>query len=282
MADGDHSSTADIPFRDIPYLPQKLAVQHREDGSVLLDNGQPLKAYPPHMLAPLVHWAAEAPERVWLAQRDPVDPSKPGWVTLTYGEALEKIRALAQGFIDAGAGPDAPVMILSRNSIEHALVMYAAMWAGSPVVPVTPAYALLSQDFARLTYVDQLTTPKFIYVDDGAEYQRGLDGMDVGGRTVIYARNVPVGYDAVSLEDFAVLPRNSVEAAYDALTPNTTAKYMLTSGSTGEPKAVINTHENIAANAKMIRSVWDEQKLADVTGDVQVMCNFLPWSLTYG
>ncbi|MEO0714646.1 MAG: feruloyl-CoA synthase [Pseudomonadota bacterium] len=282
MADGDHSSTADIPFRDIPYLPQKLAVQHREDGSVLLDNGQPLKAYPPHMLAPLVHWAAEAPERVWLAQRDPVDPSKPGWVTLTYGEALDKIRALAQGFIDAGAGPDAPVMILSRNSIEHALVMYAAMWAGSPVVPVTPAYALLSQDFARLTYVDQLTTPKFIYVDDGAEYQRGLDGMDVGGRTVIYARNPPVGYDAVSLEDFAVPPRNSVEAAYDALTPNTTAKYMLTSGSTGEPKAVINTHENIAANAKMIRSVWDEEKLADVTGDVQVMCNFLPWSHTYG
>ena len=173
-------STENIPFREIPYLEQKLDVERREDGSILLKNGQPLKEYPPHLLWPFVHWAEHRPDTVWLAQRDPVEPSKDGWQTLTYKDALEKIRALAQGFIDAGAGQDAPVMILSRNSIDHALVMYAAMWAGSPVVPVTPAYALLSQDFARLNYIDQLTQPKFVYVEDGGEYQRGLDGMEVG------------------------------------------------------------------------------------------------------
>lgn len=275
-------STSETPFRDIPYLPQKMSIDRREDGSVILENGQPLKEHPPHMLWPLVHWATHRPDTVWLAQRDPVDPSKDGWATLTYAEALPKIRALAQGFIDAGAGPDAPLMILSRNSIEHALIMYAAMWAGAPVVPVTPAYALLSQDFARLTYVDALTEPKFIYVDDGVEYQRGLDGVSVGDRTVIYARNAPTGCTSASLDEFAKTPTDAVDAAYDKLTPETVAKYMLTSGSTGEPKAVINTHGMIAANAKMIRSVWDEDKLNALTGGPQVMCNFLPWSHTYG
>ena len=129
--------TSDVPFREIPYLPQKLEVERRSDGSVLLRNGQPKRPHPPHMLAPLVYWASARPDQVFLAQRDPDDPAKPGWVNVTYGEALERVRALAQGFLDAGAGPDKPVMILSRNAIENALVMYAAMWAGSPVVPVT-------------------------------------------------------------------------------------------------------------------------------------------------
>ena len=275
------SDTANIPFREVPYLPQKLVTEHRGDATYL-SNGQPLKAYPKHMLAPLKHWAEHAPDRLWLAQRDPMEPSKDGWHELTYGEAWARVQALAQGFLNHAAGPDAPVMILSRNTIDHALIMYGAMLAGCPVVPVTPAYALLSEDFARLNYVDQLVEPKYIYVEDGHDYQRGLDGMSVGNRLVLYSRHAPDGYPCASMEDFAEPGGTSVSHAYDALTPQTVAKYMLTSGSTGEPKAVINTHEMIAANAKMIRSVWDEKRLAEVSGDVQIMCNFLPWSHTYG
>lgn len=274
------SETQHIPFRDVPYLAQKMTVTEREDGSILLDNGQPLKDYPPHMLWPLKHWSEAAPDRTWLAQRDPIDPSRPGWQEISYAEAWARVQALAQGFLNAGA--DGPVMILSRNTIDHALVMYGAMLAGIPVVPVTPAYALLSQDFARLNYVDGLVEPKFIYVEDGAEYQRGLDGMAVGDRLVLYSRNAPEGYRAEAIDAFAVPGGNSVAEAYDRLTSETVAKFMLTSGSTGEPKAVINSHGMIAANAKMIRSVWDEKRLAEVTGEVQVMCNFLPWSHTYG
>ncbi|MEL8054880.1 MAG: feruloyl-CoA synthase [Pseudomonadota bacterium] len=275
------SDTAHIPFREVPYLPQTLNVERRGD-AVYLSNGHPLKDYPKHMLAPLKHWAEQAPDRVWIAQRDPVEPSRPGWEELTYGEAWSRVQALAQGFLNTGAGPDHPVMILSRNTIDHAVIMYAAMLAACPVVPVTPAYALLSQDFARLNYVDELVEPKYIYVEDGHEYQRGLDGMSVGDRLVLYSRNAPTGYHSQSLDEFAAAGGNSVSQAFDALTPQTVAKYMLTSGSTGEPKAVINTHEMIAANAKMIRSVWDEKRLAEVSGDVQIMCNFLPWSHTYG
>lgn len=274
------SETSHIPFRELPYLPQKTLIETRDDGTVLIRNGQPLKDYPPHMLWPLRYWAERAPDRIWLAQRDPVDPTKEGWQEITYAEAWDRIRTLAQGFLNAGAA--APIMILSRNTIDHALVMYGAMLAGCPVVPVTPAYALLSQDFARLNYVDGLVEPAYIYVEDGAEYQRGLDGMQVEDRLVLYSRNAPTGYQSQALDAFAVSGGNSVNEAYDRLTPETVAKFMLTSGSTGEPKAVINTHGMIAANAKMIRSVWDEDRLAQVTGEVQVMCNFLPWSHTYG
>jgi feruloyl-CoA synthase len=276
-------SDAHIPFREVPYLPQKLDVERHEDGSVLLRNGQPLRPHPAHMLAPLAYWGGAAPDRVWLAQRDPVDPAREGWVTLTYGAALAKIRALAQAFLDIGAGPDAPVMILSRNSIEHALAMYGAMWAGSPVVPVTPAYALVSEDLGRLKYIDALIEPKIIYVDDGEQYQRALDGMGLGRRAVIHARNAPERCESVALDAMAQTPVTSaVDLAYDRLDAETIAKFMMTSGSTGEPKAVINTHGQIAANARMIRSVWDVERLEELSQGPQVMINFLPWSHTYG
>jgi len=275
-------TTTHIPFREVPYLPLKLKIDRRPDGTIYLENGQPLKAHPPHMLAPLVRWAAERADQVWLAERWPRDPAQPGWREVTYTDGLAEVKRLAAALLSEGAGPDAPVMILSKNSIDNALLMYAAMWAGSPVVPVTPAYALLSQDLLRLNYIDRLTEPKFIYVEDGAEYQRALDGMALGGRLVIYSRNAPNVPRAVSLEDFAGQAGPAVDAAYTALTPAAVAKYMLTSGSTGEPKAVINTHGMIAANSKMIRSVWDEDRLDAITGGPQVMVNFLPWSHTYG
>jgi feruloyl-CoA synthase len=275
-------TTTHIPFREVPYLPLKLKIDRRPDGTIYLENGQPLKAHPPHMLAPLVRWAGERADQVWLAERWPRDPAQPGWREVTYADGLAEVKRLAAALLSEGAGPDAPVMILSKNSIDNALLMYAAMWAGSPVVPVTPAYALLSQDLVRLNYIDRLTEPKFIYVEDGAEYQRALDGMALGARLVIYSRNAPNVPRAVSLEDFAGQAGPAVDAAYTALTPAAVAKYMLTSGSTGEPKAVINTHGMIAANSKMIRSVWDEDRLDAITGGPQVMVNFLPWSHTYG
>jgi len=274
------ADTAHIAFREVPYLPLKLQVDRRADGTIYLENGQPLKACPPHMLAPLVKWAAEAPDRIWLAER-PKDGGE-GWREVTYAEGLATVKRLAQGFLDAGAGPDAPTMILSANAIDHALIKYAAMWAGSPVVPVTPAYALLSEDLGRLKYIDQLIEPKFLYVEDGAAYQRALDGLGVDGRVVIFGGDAPERCDAVRIEQFGRTPGPEVDAAYARLTPDSVASYMMTSGSTGEPKAVINLHSMVACNARMIRSVWDEPRLDEMTGGPQVMCNFLPWSHTYG
>ncbi|KCZ83178.1 feruloyl-CoA synthase [Hyphomonas adhaerens MHS-3] len=274
------ADTAQIPFREVPYLPLRLKVDRRDDGTIYLENGNPLKACPPHMLAPLVKWATQRPDTVWLAER-PKDGSD-GWREVTYAQGLATVKRLAQGFLDAGGGPDAPLMILSANAVDNALIKYAAMWAGCPVVPVTPAYALLSEDLGRLKYIDDLIGPKFIYVEDGAAYQRGLDGMGMDGRVVIFGGDAPDRCEAVRFEQFGRAPGPEVDAAYDRLTPDTVASYMMTSGSTGEPKAVINLHSMVACNARMIRSVWDEARLDEITGGPQVMCNFLPWSHTYG
>lgn len=271
-----------IPYREVPYLPLKTIVTPRDDGSILVENGLPLKAAPPHMLWPLVHWAKAAPDRVWLAERDPDNPTAEGWVELTYAEGLARVKALAEGLLALGAGPDAPVMILSGNSIDHALVAYAAMWAGSPIVSMTPAYALLSKDFLRLNYIDKLINPAIIYVQDGANYQRGLDAMGLGQRNVIYRRNEPANCEAMSLDDLARAPGVEADAAYARLSPEMVAKYMMTSGSTGEPKAVIHTHRMVASNVKMIRSIWDEKRMEALSGGPQVMCSFLPWSHTFG
>lgn len=274
------ADTAQIPFREVPYLPLRLKVDRRDDGTIYLENGNPLKTCPPHMLAPLVKWATQRPDTVWLAER-PKDGSD-GWREVTYAQGLATVKRLAQGFLDAGGGPDAPLMILSANAVDNALIKYAAMWAGCPVVPVTPAYALLSEDLGRLKYIDDLIGPKFIYVEDGAAYQRGLDGMGMDGRIVIFGGDAPERCEAVRFEQFGRAPGPEVDAAYDRLTPDTVASYMMTSGSTGEPKAVINLHSMVACNARMIRSVWDEARLDETTGGPQVMCNFLPWSHTYG
>ncbi len=274
------ADTAHIPFREVPYLPLNLTLDRRPDGTIYLGNGNPLKACPPHMLAPLVKWATEAPDRVWLAERHA--DGQAGWREVTYAQGLATVKRLAQGFLDAGAGPDAPVMILSANAVDNALIKYAAMWAGSPVVPVTPAYALLSEDLARLKYIDRLIEPKFIYVEDGANYARALEGMGVAGRTVIHGGAAPPAGDAIRIEQFGRSPGPETDAAYTRLQPSTFASFMLTSGSTGEPKAVINLHGMVASNARMIRSVWDEQRLDEICGGPQVWCSFLPWSHTFG
>ena len=269
------SETSHVPFREVPYLPQKTMVEYRDDGSLLIRNGQPLKDYPPHMLWPLKYWAEQAPNRTWLAQRDPVDPSRDGWQEISYAEAWSRVQALAQGFLNAGDA--APVMILSRNTIDHALVMYGAMLAGCPVVPVTPAYALLSQDFARLNYVDKLVEPHYIYVEDGTEYQRGLDGMNLGQRLVLYSRNAPTDCQSQSIDAFAAAGGNSVSEAYDRLTPDTVAKYMLTSGSTGEPKAVINTQRMLCTNQEARALIWPFVEV-----EPPVILDWLPWNHTFG
>src|SRR3990167_2638941 len=124
-------SNAHVPFREVPYLPLKLKMDRRPDGTIYLEHGLPLKAYPPHMLAPLVKWAEERPDQIWLAERWPENPSAPGWRGVTYADGLARVKQIAAAFLSEGAGQDAPLMILSKNSVDNALIMYAAMWAAS-------------------------------------------------------------------------------------------------------------------------------------------------------
>ena len=272
------SLDAEIPFREVPYLPVRLRVDRDDRGQIYLTNENPLRPGPSHMLAPVIYWAATAPDRLWLAQRDPVDPGASGWQRLSYGEGLKRVRAIAAGLLELGLRPGRPLMILSRNSIEHALVMYAALMIGAPVCPVTPVGPRTQAHPERLAAADALVSPAAFFVEEAADYAHaaGVLGTD---RPVIAARGAGASHSLAALE--AVKPDGKVDLGHDAVAPDTHAKYLLTSGSTGHPKAVVLTHGNIATNVKMIRSVWDVERLEEISGQ-QVMCSFLPWSHSLG
>jgi len=153
------NSLAQVPFKPIEFLSRDVSLERRADGSIVLQSNHKLKPYEKCVPAFLAKWAQEAPERVWLAQRR--GPQR-AWFKLTYAEAKRQIDAVTQALLDRGFGPDKPVMILSSNSIEFALLTMAAMQARAPVAPVSPAYALMSQDHAKLRYVVDLIQPGLV------------------------------------------------------------------------------------------------------------------------
>jgi feruloyl-CoA synthase len=280
MADGfaaiEHVEgvSAGAPWRDPLFAPVRVTWQRRPDGAILLESQNPMGPMAPDLIQPLERWAVEAPDRVWLAQRTP----DADWQTLTFGEALTLVRRLGQAMLDLGLSAERPLMILSRNSIPHALMTYAAIHAGVPVCPVSPAYSLLAGDHTRLGAFIELVRPGALFAEPGGLYARTLAAI-AGALPVIAAGGLPEGIQAHAWETLCTTaPRIGIDAARAAITPDTVAKYLLTSGSTGQPKAVINTHGMMCVNAAMTRGAYR----LDVDPEPEVGISFLPWSHTFG
>lgn len=263
------------PFRDARYVEPKVEVERRADGSIVLRNPHPLRATPANLIEPIRKWAAEAPDRIWLGKRRPAKEGFGDWDLLTYAEANRQVNAIAQALLDRGLGQQAPVMILSGNSIEHALMTYGAILAGVPVAPVSPSYSTMSSDFEKLRYVVDLIEPKLIFMQESASFARGLAALDLNGVELVTV-------DASRGTSFADLtntvPGAAVEESYARLDGDMVAKYLFTSGSTGMPKAVITTQRMMCVNSVMPRSVTVEQD----DDEPPVLLNWLPWNHCFG
>ena len=264
------------PFKPVEFLSRDVAVERRADGTIVLQSNHRLKPYAPHIPALLAKWAGEVPDRLWLAQRRGPDRE---WLKVTYGEAKKQVDAVTQALLDRGFGPDRPVMILSSNSIEFALLSMAAMQARAPLAPVSPAYSVMSQDHAKLKYVFDLVRPGLVFVQNGEVYARALAALDLSGVLLVHVDKPPPQMQSLPWSELvATRPTDAVAQSIARIEPKTMAKFLFTSGSTGMPKAVINTQEMMCANLAMGQMA--RTRKAD--DPPPVMLDWLPWNHTMG
>src|SRR3954467_7354757 len=263
-------------FRKIEWLDRDIAVERRPDGVIILKSRIPLKPYEKNIPASLAKWAREAPERIWLAQRAGAERQ---WRKLSYGDAKRSVDALTQGLLNLKLPQGSPVAILSGNSIEHALMTMAAMQARFPAAPVSPAYSLMSQDHVKLKYLFDLIKPAVVMVQDGPTFEKALKAIDLNGVTVVHVARPCEGIKSVSFADLAATPvTKAVEESIAKITPDTVGKLLFTSGSTGMPKAVINTQAMMCANAAMTRQV----RPRDPHAPQATYLDWMPWNHTMG
>ncbi len=264
------------PFKKIDWLRRDIELTRRDDGSMILRSRVPLQHYPVHIPSLLRQWAQARPQQTWLAQRRGAEGA---WWPVSYAQARATVDALTQALLNRGLGPQRPVMILSGNSIEHALMTMAAMQAGAPAAPVSPAYSLMSQDHAKLRYIFELIRPGLVMVQDGPAFAKALAALDLQGVTLVHVQRAPEGLPSTAYAELASTPVTAaVEAALAALTPDSVGKLLFTSGSTGMPKAVINTQRMMCANLGM--SMQTRQAAPD--DPPPVLLDWLPWNHTMG
>jgi feruloyl-CoA synthase len=218
----------------------------------------------------LVRWARERPDVTFLAERD----ASGAWARTSYAKALAAVEGIASALLELGARPNRPVMILSDNGVDAALVALAAMHAGLPVSPVSSAYSLVSTSFARLREVATQLGPGVVFVDDPARYAHAISALEL--------RGVPVLASAEGgthrVRELAANPRSgALERAFIALKPETIAKVLFTSGSTGRPKGVVNTQRMLTSNQESLAACWPF-----LATQPPVVVDWLPWSHTFG
>src|SRR3954465_1813795 len=240
-------------FRKIEWLARDIAVERRPDGVIIMRSRIPLKAYEKHIPAALAKWAIEKADLTWLAQRTGPDRQ---WRKLSFAEAKRTVDGLTQGILDLKLPEGRPAAILSGNSIEHALMTLAAMQARIPAAPVSPAYSLMSQDHAKLKYLFGLIKPALVMVQDCPAFEKALQALDLDGVTVVHVTRPVEGIASIAFADLAATPVTpGGEDSIAKITPDTVGKLLFTSGSTGMPKAVINTQKMMCANAAMMMQV---------------------------
>ena len=262
------------PLRHVPLGALDVRLEPGAGGAVYIRSQHPLPDYPDRLTDRLDHYAREAPDRVFIAERD----ASGGWRRVTYREALATAKAIGRALLDRGLSAERPLLILSGNDVDHALLGLAALYVGVPYAPVSPAYSIVSFDHGKLRYIVDLLRPGLVFVADGAAYARAIGAVVPLATELVIKRNPPPGRPATDFAELlATSPTAEVAAANRAVGPDTIAKFLYTSGSTGWPKGVINTQRMLCSNQVMLRTV-----IAVMQEEPPVIVDWLPWNHTFG
>jgi feruloyl-CoA synthase len=226
----------------------RFDIETRDDGTILMQQADPLPAHMPTLADYFDKWADATPDQVWIAQRE----AGGDWRRITYGDGRDAARRIGASLLTMGLGPNKPLLILSGNSLQHALLAAACFYVGIPYAPVSPAYSLISKDHGKLRDIAALLKPGAVYAEDGMAFAPAIASISTADLNVITP-------DTPGTTAFASLLSADPGPALDAramVSGDTVVKYLFTSGSTGSPKAVINTNRMICAMQTMVRDCY--------------------------
>lgn len=265
-------SPSAAPYRSICTPLRRTLVERRDDGSLILRSANPLPEIPQTSFSDFIeHWAGVRGDTPALCERD----GRGEWRSLAWHALWQQVQAVAAALLELGLNQQRPLMTLSGNSIEQAVILFAAEYVGIPSAPVSPAYAMLSKDFARLKGVRDLVPPAAVFVQDAAPFARALAALELGHVPVVAVTGATGGQLAwATLASAELTParREAVEAAHRAIRPDSTLRVLFTSGSTGVPKGVNLTYGNV----KSVTAYFSEN-LAWLLDTKPVFLDWLPW-----
>ncbi|MBI5279074.1 MAG: feruloyl-CoA synthase [Burkholderiales bacterium] len=260
------------PFNDPCSLAQPRVVREElAGGGFVLRHPEPLQPFARCIGDGLEHWARTTPEALFLAERD----ESGGWRRLSYAQVREAVGRIAQSLIDLELPAGQPVVTLSDNSVDAALLALAAMHVGRTTCTVSSAYCRLTKDYGKIRGILDTLAPALVYASDASVYGPAVQAWG-GSAPVVFGKGSIDGSQAFSLL-LEARETPAVMQGFAAIRPDDHAKYLLTSGSTGLPKVVINTHRMLCANQQMIAQVWPF-----LARHPLVLLDWLPWSHTFG